>query len=114
LGASEMMRMPAEDGKRLMHAAMIVNGCQIFLMDEFPEFDEVCGGQVKAPPTLGGSAVVLHLQVADCDAAIARMVAAGGKVTMAPMDAFWGDRYGQAVDPYGHCWSFAHTLAKKA
>jgi PhnB protein len=114
LGATEMMRMPAEDGKRLMHAAMRVNGCQIFLMDEFPEYREECGGEVAAPPTLGGTAVVLHLDVPDCDAAIARMVAAGARVTMPAMDAFWGDRYGQVVDPFGHSWSFAHRLAKQA
>jgi PhnB protein len=23
------------------------------------------------------------------------------------MDAFWGDRYGQVVDPYGHKWAIA-------
>lgn len=23
------------------------------------------------------------------------------------MDAFWGDRTGQLVDPFGHIWSFA-------
>lgn len=22
-------------------------------------------------------------------------------------DAFWGDRYGQVKDPYGHQWAFA-------
>jgi hypothetical protein len=23
------------------------------------------------------------------------------------MDMFWGDRYGQLIDPYGHIWSIA-------
>ena len=23
------------------------------------------------------------------------------------MDAFWGDRYGQVIDPFGHRWSIA-------
>ena len=23
------------------------------------------------------------------------------------MDAFWGDRYGQVCDPYGHQWALA-------
>jgi hypothetical protein len=26
---------------------------------------------------------------------------------MGPQDMFWGDRYGQVVDPYGHKWSIA-------
>jgi len=37
-GATETLRMPAEDGKRLMHAQMIVNGATVFLMDYFPEY----------------------------------------------------------------------------
>ena len=29
---------------------------------------------------------------------------------MEPMDAFWGDRYGQVCDPYGHHWALATHL----
>ena len=50
LGATEVMRMPAEDGKRLMHAAMIVNGCHVYLMDDFVEYRQQCsGGKVVGP-----------------------------------------------------------------
>ena len=112
-GATEVMRMPAEDGKRLMHAAIIVNGSQIYLMDDFPEFREQCsGGRIVAPKTAGASTFVLHLNVPDCDAAVQRAIDAGAVVMMPPMDAFWGDRYGQVLDPFGHAWSFAHPLAK--
>jgi PhnB protein len=37
----------------------------------------------------------------------ARAVAAGAKVTMPAADMFWGDRYGQLEDPFGHRWSVA-------
>jgi PhnB protein len=31
-------------------------------------------------------------------------------VKMPVMDQFWGDRYGQLMDPFGHRWSLAtHT-----
>ena len=33
--------------------------------------------------------------------------AAGAKVTMPVADMFWGDRYGQLEDPFGHNWSVA-------
>jgi PhnB protein len=33
---------------------------------------------------------------------------------MPAMDAFWGDRYGRIVDPFGHSWSFAHPLKRPA
>lgn len=113
-GASEVMRLPAEDGKRLMHAAMIVNGCHIFLMDDFPEFREQCSGnKVLGPKTNGATTFVLHLSVPDCDAAVKRAADAGCSVMMEPWDAFWGDRYGQVLDPYGHAWSFAHPLPGK-
>ena len=39
-----------------------------------------------------------------------RAVAAGAKMTMPLTDMFWGDRYGQLVDPFGHCWSVATHL----
>jgi len=50
---------------------------------------------------------VLHLYVTDADAAIEQAVAAGAQVTMPAADMFWGDRYGQVVDPFGHRWSIA-------
>ena len=42
-----------------------------------------------------------------CRAAVAQAVAAGAKVTMPVADMFWGDRYGQVEDPFGHRWSVA-------
>ena len=34
-----------------------------------------------------------------------RAVAAGATITMPLADQFWGDRYGQLKDPFGHSWS---------
>lgn len=113
LGATELMRLPAEDGKRLMHAAIIVNGSHIYLADDFPEYREQCsGGKIVSPKTAGASTFVLHLNVPNCDDAVKRATGAGAIVLMQPMDAFWGDRYGQVLDPFGHAWSFAHPLPK--
>ena len=36
LGASEVMRMPAQDGRRLMHSEIHIGGARIFVMDDFP------------------------------------------------------------------------------
>ena len=33
--------------------------------------------------------------------------AAGAKPSMPLADQFWGDRYGQVKDPYGHVWAIA-------
>jgi PhnB protein len=104
LGAQETMRMPTPDG-RLMHASLQLGDATLFLCDDFPEF---CGGVSRVPK--GPSAVTLHLVVPDCDATIARAAEAGGKIAMPAADMFWGDRYGQVEDPFGHTWSFSHPL----
>lgn len=36
-GATENLRMPTEDGKRLMHADVTINGMRIFLVDDFSD-----------------------------------------------------------------------------
>lgn len=114
LGATEVMRMPAEDGKRLMHAEMQVNGTRVFLCDDFVEHRKECGGgKIMAPKAAGATGVMMHLEVPDCDEAMKRATDAGATVLMPAWDAFWGARYGQVLDPYGHAWSFAHPLPAK-
>jgi PhnB protein len=102
-GAEELMRIAGEGGK-LMHAAVSIDGAMLMLVDENPAWG------IKGPLSLGGSPVTLHLNVPNADAAIERARAAGATVTMAAHNAFWGDRYGQVKDPFGHSWSIAHPL----
>ena len=97
-GASEEMRQPAEDGKRLMHAHLKINGGSLMLNDDFPEYRE--GGELPAP-----SGTTLHLHVPDADAAWNKAVAAGATVKFPLENQFWGDRYGQLEDPFGFTWS---------
>jgi len=70
-------------------------------MDQFPEM----GG--FGPKSLKGSPVVIHLQVENVDAVVKQAVDAGAKITMPLADMFWGDRYAQLEDPFGHHWSVA-------
>jgi len=81
--AVETGRMPGPDG-RLMHAAVKIGDSTLMLVDEMLEHG------AKSPKSLGGSAVTLHLYVDDVDAAFARAVAAGAKVTMPLADQFLG------------------------
>jgi PhnB protein len=106
-GAEELSRMPGPDGKRLMHASIKIGNSILMLCDEFPEFGGESG---KGPLALGGSPVTLHLYFEDVDTAFDRAVTAGAKVSMPLSDMFWGDRYGQVVDPFGHRWSLATQL----
>lgn len=109
LGAEEVMRVPADDGKRLLHAEFTLGGASVYLRDAFPEHCGT-GGKDGSPKVFGGTAVTLHLRVRDCDAAVERAAGAGASVVMPPEDAFWGDRFALVVDPFGHAWSFAHAL----
>jgi len=103
-GAEEIHRMPAPDGRKIMHAAIRIGQSFVFLVDDFPEF---CEGKSQSPKALKGTPVTLHHYVANCDAAIKRAQDAGAAVVMPAQDMFWGDRYGVVIDPYGHKWSFA-------
>jgi PhnB protein len=96
-GAREMMRHMAEDGKRIMHAHLELNGSSLMLNDDFPEH----GGGEASPP----AGVTLHLQVDDADKWWDRAIEAGAIVRFPLDDQFWGDRYGQVDDPFGFTWS---------
>jgi uncharacterized glyoxalase superfamily protein PhnB len=96
--AVELTRLPGPNGK-LLHASIRIGDSTIMLSDEFPDF----GG--LGPNSLHGSPVTIHLYVDDADAFAARAVAAGAIEKMPVSDMFWGDRYGQLEDPYGHRWS---------
>ena len=59
---------------------------------------------------MGGTAVVLALDVDDADAVFERAIAAGATVLAPLQDAFWGDRHGQLEDPFGHRWNVDQHL----
>ncbi len=101
-GAREQMRIPADDGVRLLHAHLLVNGASLMLHDEFPEYVSELSGKPDG--------VTLHLQVDDADAWFDRAVAAGASVVMPLDNMFWGDRYGQVKDPFGHQWSIGASI----
>ena len=101
--AVETVRLPGTDGK-LMHAAVRIGDSALMLVDEMPQWGAI------GPLSRGGTSVTIHLYVPNVDATVAQAVAAGAKVTMPVSDMFWGDRYGQIEDPFGHRWSVAtHT-----
>lgn len=109
-GAVEVSRAPADDGKRLMHAEVQINGSSVYMSDDFPEY---CDGKSRSPQSLGGSPISLHLNVPNCDEAYKKAMAAGAETVMAPDDVFWGARYAQVKDPFGHTWAFMHPLPPK-
>jgi len=99
-GAQEQTRHLAPDGKTVMHAQLKIGNSVLMLANEFPP-------TAVSPKARGGTSVTLHIYVENVDAAFDRAVKAGCTVKMPLSDQFWGDRYGQLEDPFGHVWSIA-------
>jgi PhnB protein len=99
-GATEApgSRFVQPDG-RVGHAEINIGGARIMLADEFPEIG------FSSPESLGGSPVLIHLDVGDVDAVGRQAVAAGAKIVRPIADQFYGDRTGQFRDPFGYTWS---------
>ncbi|HYW73367.1 MAG TPA: VOC family protein [Pyrinomonadaceae bacterium] len=110
LGATEGHQMMAPDGKRLMHGEIELEGHKIFVSDEFTSAE---GGNCQTPQTLGGSCVRIMFMTDDADAVVERAVARGARVLMPVQDMFWGARYGQFVDPFGHHWGVNQQLKQQ-
>jgi PhnB protein len=100
LGAEVKSVNPGPDG-RILNAELKIGDSIFMLAEEFPEFGS------HSPEALNGSSVTLHIYTANPDSLFDQAVAAGAKVAMPMMDQFWGDRYGQLIDPHGHRWSVA-------
>ncbi len=98
--AEELARLPGPDGE-IVHAMIRIGDSMVMLADEFPEMESF------SPKSLKGSPVTIHLYVENVDAFVSRAVEAGAKIVMPVADMFWGDRYGQLEDPFGHKWSVA-------
>ena len=103
LGAQERGRIEVPGGK-LMQVELDLGGATVMLADEFPDLG------VLSLLAIGGTATVLHLVVDDVDAVWQRAVDSGAEVRQPLGDAFWGERYGQIVDPFGHRWGLAQHV----
>jgi PhnB protein len=106
-GAQEGHNMMSPDDKRLMHGELILDGHKLVVSDEFPPEQ---GGLCRMPDTLGGTSVRITLQTDDAEAIVQRAAARGAKVLMPVQDMFWGARYGQFEDPFGHVWGINQQL----
>jgi len=99
-GAEEIYRLPMPDGT-IAHADLRIGSSLLWLADENPQM----GNMAPAGPGSNAASVVLH--VADADKVFARAVAAGAEVVQPVTEMFWGARFGQLRDPFGHKWSIA-------
>ena len=103
-GAKKRRMFTMPDGKT-MYAEIQIGDSILILTDEVPEmkaFSPLSSG--------GGTSAGLVLYSEDVDAVFKKAVTAGAKVIMPLEDAFWGDRSGSIIDPFGHRWMISKHI----
>jgi PhnB protein len=103
LGAEERGRIPVPGGK-FMQIELWFGDSAVMIADEFPE------AGVLSPQSIGGNPVVLHFSTDNVEALWNRVIEAGAEVVQPLGDQFWGDRYGQILDPFGYRWGLAQHV----
>ena len=102
--AEELERWAMPSSGKIVHAAIQIRGSVLSVIDDAPEWGN------HAPSELGGSPILLHLDVDDADAVGARMVEQGAEVVIPIDDRFYGYREGRLRDPFGHLWIISQKL----
>jgi PhnB protein len=103
LDAREISRITLPDGG-VLTIELQVGDSKFAISDEIPELG------IVSPLTLGGTYGALHLAVVDVDALWTRALEAGAEVFEPLHDAFWGERTGQFIDPFGHRWALSQHI----
>lgn len=98
---AELKTIHRSENAKIVHAELLIGDSILMLSDEFP------GAPCQAPQPGSLPTVILHVYVENADETFNRAVTAGATAIMPMSDAFWGDRYGQVQDPFGHRWSIA-------
>jgi PhnB protein len=93
-GAKEIRRDITPNGE-IMNAHLRIGDSIIMLADN------LMGTQFTSSP------VTIHIYTKDVDKLWKQATTAGAKATMPLDNQFWGERYGQLEDPFGHRWSLS-------
>jgi len=99
-GAQEKGRLLMPNGQ-IGHAEIEIEGSMLMIADENLEWGN------KSPQTIGGNPMSFSLYVRDSDTTFQQALNAGATEIMPVEDAFYGDRVGQVMDPFGYKWMIA-------
>ena len=95
--AAETMRLEDERG-RVSHCELRIGSGRIYLADEFPEQG------IVGPQTLGGTPVIVYLDVSDVAGLAERLLALGATLVRPIEIPESGLQTAKVRDPYGHVW----------
>ena len=91
------MKISPENKNRIMHARLQIGDGVLMVSDAMPD---------QPVKTDGNAHVCLHFDDAQDMARRFEALAAGGQVTQALHDTFWGATFGMLKDAYGVSWMF--------
>jgi PhnB protein len=103
LGAVEQSRVPLPGGT-VMTIELMIGDSTLMIADEFPDLG------IVSPKALGGTYSALVITTDDVDGLWQRALAAGAEIFHPLDDTFWGERFGQIIDPFGHRWGFTQHI----
>jgi uncharacterized glyoxalase superfamily protein PhnB len=104
LGAEQVFRAPSMDDGRPTVVDHRLGGFTFRVSPAVPEWGWL------SPGDLGGSPVLLEIEVDDPDAVGTRMVAHGAEVLVPIENQPFGKRSGRIRDPFGHLWIITGEL----
>jgi uncharacterized glyoxalase superfamily protein PhnB len=105
LGAELVERFAEPDG--------LVGYVRLTLGDfSFALSEEVADWGWISPLSLGGSPILIQLELQDCDTVAGKMLAEKGEVVIPIKDRPYGKREGRLRDPFGHLWILSQRVAK--
>jgi predicted kinase/uncharacterized glyoxalase superfamily protein PhnB len=105
LGATVLARFEHGPHRHLSHADLALGSATWSLTEELRAWNS------DAPDSLGGSPVVMQLEVEDAGATVTAMLDAGA-TTVFPLVEFLGERMARLRDPFGHVWILKQPLER--
>jgi PhnB protein len=104
LGAVELFRMTAKDG-RVTHAEFMIGNTRLYISGESATW------HAFAMPEGAMASCLFSIATENCDKAYRRAVDAGAQSLSAPSEKFRGMRAAIVKDPFGYRWSFVQKTS---
>lgn len=103
---AELLERFAEADGLVGFAKLALGSFQFSLSEEMLDWGWV------SPGSLGGSPVLIQLEVADSDAVAENMTRESAEVVIPVKDRAYGKREGRIRDPFGHLWILSQEVAE--
>lgn len=101
----ELVERFAEPDGLVGYARLTLGDFSLAVSEEMPDWGWI------SPLSLGGSPVLIQLELEDCDMVAEKMLEAKAEVVIPIKDRPYGKREGRIRDPFGHLWILSQQVA---